>query len=47
MTEQQFPEQGFTEDVDYDDAATGQMLINAHRGQVDHSEREDMSSGLS
>ena len=42
VTEQRFPE-----DVDYDDAAIGQMLFNAYRGQVDHSEREGLSSGLS
>ena len=36
------------EDVDYDDdAAIGQMLFNAYRGQVDRSEREGLSSGLS
>ena len=33
--------------MDYDDAAIGQMLFNAYRGQVDHSEREGLSSGLS
>ena len=33
-------EQRFSEDVDYDDAAIGQMLFDAYRGQVDHSERE-------
>ena len=47
VTEQAFPEQRFSEDVDYDDAAIGQMLFNAYRGQVDHSEREGLSSGLS
>ena len=47
VTEQRFPEQRFPEDVDYDDAAIGQMLFNAYRGQVDHSEREGLSSGLS
>ena len=45
--EQRFLEQRFSEDVDYDDAAIGQMLFNAYRGQVDHSEREGLSSGLS
>ena len=29
------------------DAAIGQMLFNAYRRQVDHSEREGLSSGLS
>ena len=47
MTEQRFPEQRFPEDMDYADAAVGQMLFNAHRGKVDHSEREGLSSGLS
>ena len=47
VTEQRFPEQRFTEDMDYDDAAIGQMLFNAYRRQVDHSEREGLSSGLS
>ena len=47
VTEQRFPEQRFPEDVDYDDAAIGQMLFNAYRGQVDHSEREGLLSGLS
>ena len=40
MTEPQFPEQWFLEDVDYDDAAIGEMLFNAHREQVYHSQRE-------
>ena len=40
-------EQRFPEDMDYDDAAIGQMLFNAYRRQVDHSEREGLSSGLS
>ena len=31
MSEQRFLEQGFPEDVDYDDAAIGQMLFNAYR----------------
>ena len=47
VTEQRFPEQRFPEDLDYDDAAIGQMLFNAYRRQVDHSEREGLSSGLS
>ena len=37
MTEQQFPEQRFLEDVDYDDATIREMLFNAHREQVYHS----------
>ena len=47
LTEQRFSEQRFTEDMDYDDAAFGQMLFKAYRRQVDHSEREGLSSGLS
>ena len=47
VTEQRFPAQRFPEDVEYDDAALSQMLCNACRGQVDHSEREGLSSGLS
>ena len=47
VTEQRFSEQRFTEDVDHHDAAIGQMLFNAYRGQVDHSWREGLSSGLS
>ena len=38
-------EQRFPEDMDYDDAAIGQMLSNAYQGQVDHSEREGLLSG--
>ena len=33
--------------MDYDDAAIGQMLLNAYRRQVNHSEREGLSSRLS
>ena len=47
MTEQRFPEQRFTEDVDCDDAAIGQMLFNAHREQVCHSQLESLSVGQS
>ena len=47
MTEQRFPEQRFPEDVDYDDAAIGEMLFNAYREQVYHSQRESLSSGQS
>ena len=47
MTEQQFPEQRFLEDVDYDDAAVGEMLFNAYREQVYHSQREGLSVGQS
>ena len=47
VTEQRFTAQRFPEDVEYDDAALGQMLYNACRGQVDRSQREGLSSGLS
>ena len=47
MTEQRFLEQRFLEDVDYDDAAIGEMLCNAYREQVYHSQREGLSVGQS
>ena len=47
MTEQRFPEQRFLEDVDYEDAAIGEMLFNAYREQVYHSQREGLSVGQS
>ena len=47
MTEQRFPEQRFLEDVDDDDAAIGEMLYNAYREQVYHSQREGLSVGQS
>ena len=47
FSEQQFTEQRFPEHMDYGDAAIGQMLLHAYRRQVDHSEREGLSSGLS
>ena len=47
MTNQRFPKQGFPEDVDYDDAAIGEMLCNANREQVYHSQREGLSVGQS
>ena len=34
LTQQQFSEQRFLEDVDYDDAALEEMLYNAHREHV-------------
>ena len=40
-------EQRFLEDVDYDDAAIGEMLTNAYREQVHHSPREGLSVGQS
>ena len=42
MTEQRFPE-----DVGYDDAAIGEMLFDAYREQVYHSQREGLSLGQS
>ena len=47
LTEQQFPEQRFLEDVDYDDAALEEMLFNAYREQGYHSQREGLSVGQS
>ena len=47
MTEERFPEQRSLEDVDYDDAAIGEMLFNAYREQVYHSQREGLSVGQS
>ena len=47
MTEQWFPEQRFLEDVDHDDAAIGEMLFNAYRELVYHSQREGLSVGQS
>ena len=40
-------EQRFLEDVDHDDAAIGEMLFNAYREQVYHSQREGLSVGQS
>ena len=47
LTQQQFPEQRFLEDVDYDDAALEEMLYKAHREHVYHSQREGLSVGQS
>ena len=47
LTEQRFPEQQSLEDVDDEDAAIGEMLLDAYREQVCHSERDGLSSGLS
>ena len=47
LTEQRFPVQWFLEDVDHDDAAIGEMLYNAYREQVYHSQREGLSVGQS
>ena len=43
VTELQFSEQRFLEDVDYDDTALEEMLHNAHRVHVYHSQREGLS----
>ena len=40
-------EQRFLEDVNYDDAAIGEMLYKANREQVYHSQREGLSVGQS
>ena len=47
MTEQRFPEQRFLKDVDYDDTAIGEVLFEACREPVYHSQREGLSVGQS
>ena len=47
LIQPQFVEQRFLEDVDYDDAALEEMLHNAHREHVYHSQREGLSVGQS
>ena len=47
LTQPQFPELRFLEDVDYDDVALEEMLHNAHREHVYHAQREDLSVGQS
>ena len=47
LTEQRLPEQRFLEDVEYDDAALEEMLYNAHREHVCHTQREGLSVGQS
>ena len=47
LTQQQFSEQRFLEDVDYDDATLEEMLENAHREHVYHPQREGLSVGQS
>ena len=47
LTHPQFSEQGFLEDVDCDDTALEEMLHNAHRVHIYHSQREDLSVGQS
>ena len=45
LTQPQFSEQRFLEDVDHDDAALEEMLYNAHRERVYHFQREGLSVG--
>ena len=47
LTHPQFSKQRFLEDVDYDDTALEEMLHNAHRVHVYHSQREGLSVGQS
>ena len=47
LTHPQFSEQRFLEDVDYDDTALEEMLHNAHRVHVYHSQREGLYVGQS
>ena len=47
LTNPQFSKQGFLEDVEYDDTALWDMLREAHRVHVYHSQREGLSVGQS
>ena len=47
LTQPQFLEQRFLEDVDHDDTSLEEMLHNAHRIHVHHSLREGLSVGQS
>ena len=47
FNQESMTEQRFLEDVDYDDAAIGEMLFKAYREQVYHSQREGPSVGQS
>ena len=47
LTSPPFFKQGFPEDAEYDDAALEDMLREAHRVHVHHSQREDLSVGQS
>ena len=47
LTQPQFSEQRFLEDVDDDDTAFEEMLYNAHRVHVYHSQRKGLSVGQS
>ena len=46
-TQESLSKQRFPEDFDYDDITIGQTLLNSYRRRADHSEEEDLSSGLS
>ena len=47
LTHPQFSEQGFLEDVEYDDTALEDVLREAHRVHVYHFQREGLSVGQS
>ena len=47
LTTPQFSKQGFLEDVEYDDTALEDMLREAHRVHVHHSQQEGLSVGQS
>ena len=47
LSHPQFSKQGFLEDIDYDDSALEDMLREAHRVHVYHSQREGLSLGQS
>ena len=47
VTQSQVSEQRFLEDEDYDDTALEEMLHDAHRVHVYHSQREGLSVGQS
>ena len=47
FNQESMTEQRILEDVDYDDAAIGEMLFKAYREQVYHSQREGLSVGQS
>ena len=47
LTHPQFSEQGFLEDVEYHDTSLEDMLREAHRVHVYHSQREGLSVGQS
>ena len=47
LTSPPFSKQGFPEDAEHDDAALEDMLREAHRVHVYHSQREDLSVGQS